>query len=118
MKNLVSFFEIPAVDFKRAVNFYELVFDVKIEISECENEKMGFFPHCEGAISEAENFKPSAEGVLISLKTENIEEALERISKNAGHVLIGKTAIEPLEKGFFAVFIDCEGNKIGLHQQS
>ncbi len=117
MKNLVSFFEIPAIDFERAVNFYQLVFEVKLEIAEGNNEKMGFFPNFQGAISKTDGFEPSSNGVLISLLTEDISATIELIKNNGGSVLIEKTAIESESAGFFAVFIDSEGNKVGLHEK-
>lgn len=117
MKNLISFFEIPAKDFERAVNFYELVFGVKLKIAEGNDEKMGFFSNYQGAISKTNGFNPSSNGVLISFYIEDIEMALEKITKNGGSVLIKKTEIESDNRGFFAVFLDCEGNKIGLHEK-
>ena len=55
MKRLVSFFEIPATDFERAVKFYESLFKVTLPSMDCGHEKMAFFPEeegvCPGAIS-------------------------------------------------------------------
>lgn len=43
MKKFIAFFEIPSVDFLRAVDFYETVLDVQLPVSECETEKMACF---------------------------------------------------------------------------
>jgi uncharacterized protein len=118
MKKLVSFFEIPADDFERAVEFYEKVFDLKLHVEACSDEKMGFFPGGEGAVSKAEGFKPSADGVLISLAVESIEQILALVVANRGSISIPKTAILANDMGWFAVFKDTEGNRIGLHQKS
>ena len=40
MKKFIAFFEIPTVDFHRAVDFYETVFGVQLPVFECEEEKM------------------------------------------------------------------------------
>ena len=40
MKKLIAFFEIPATDFRRAVDFYETVLNMKLPVFECEQEKM------------------------------------------------------------------------------
>lgn len=117
MKKLVSFFEIPALNFERAAGFYESLLGIKLEIMEGDNEKMAFFPDYQGAISKTNGFNPSSNGVLISFFIEDIEMALEKITKNGGSVLIKKTEIESDNRGFFAVFLDCEGNKIGLHEK-
>jgi len=41
---------------------------------------------------------------------------LDKITKNGGKILIPKTPHAD-QDGFFAVFIDCEGNKLGLHSK-
>lgn len=43
MKKFIAFFEIPTVDFHRAVDFYETVFGVQASGFECEEEKMACF---------------------------------------------------------------------------
>ena len=43
MKKLIAFFEIPATDFCRAVDFYETVLGVQLPTFECETEKMACF---------------------------------------------------------------------------
>jgi uncharacterized protein len=117
MEKLISFFEIPAADFDRAVKFYETVLDTQIQAETCDTEKMGFFPNCEGAISYSPQIRPSADGVLISLKVKNIEQTLAKVEKLGGKTIIPKTAIESEGRGYFAVFMDCEGNKVGLHEK-
>jgi predicted enzyme related to lactoylglutathione lyase len=86
---------------------------------DCETEKMAFFPEvngkCEGAISLAKDFRPSKDGVLISLRVENTEKAISAIEKNGGRIVQPKTKIEAENMGYFATFIDSEGNKVGLY---
>lgn len=122
IKNLVAFFEIPATDFGRAVKFYEEVFGLKLDVMECANEKMAFFPGEEdkypGAISWAPDFKPSANGILISLQVENMESTLTTISKQGGKVIRPKTKIEAEGRGYFSIFLDCEGNQVGLYSDN
>ena len=118
MKRLIAFFEIPAADFNRAVKFYEVVMDAKLNVMDCGHEKMAFFSDgiCDncGAISMAENFKPSKDGVLISLSCNDIEKTLAAVTANGGQVGIPKTQIESEGAGFFATFFDSEGNRLGL----
>lgn len=122
MKRLVSFFEIPVLDFRRAVKFYEGLFGVTLSVFECEKEKMACFPEedglCPGAISWSSEFDfvPSAQGVLVSFKCENLDWALSFVESNGGKIVIPKTKIEVEGRGWFAVFLDCEGNRIGLNQ--
>jgi len=118
MKSLVSFFEIPAADFTRAVKFYEVVLNTKLSVMDCGHEKMAFFSDgssdaC-GAISWAEGFNPSKDGVLIHLNCNDINSTLAKIEENGGKTITAKTQIEADNAGFFAIFLDCEGNRVGL----
>lgn len=121
MKRLVSFFEIPAADFGRAVKFYESLFHVKLEVMDCGHEKMACFPEqegvCPGSISWSSDFefRPSAQGVLVSLHCPELEDALLYVGEHGGRVLIPKTKIEAENRGWFAVVLDCEGNRVGLY---
>lgn len=119
MKNLVAFFEIPAADFGRAVKFYEKVFGLELAVMECDTEKMAFFPEeagvFPGAISWANGFEPSADGVLISLRVENMEAVLASLNRWGGKILQPKTKIEAEGRGYFSTFMDSEGNRIGLY---
>ena len=120
MKNLVTFFEIPAENFERAVKFYETVLGIPLDaICDCGTEKMAFFPdengQCPGAISWAEDFRPSKDGVLIHLQVENLETAMTTLEKTGGKITRPKTKIEAEGRGYFALFIDSEGNRLGLY---
>lgn len=122
MKNLIEFVEIPSVDFRRAVKFYEVVLGIKLTVcDDCESEKMAFFPHSSNkpnvAISWATDFRPSADGVLISLSVESIESTLALIDANGGKTVRPKTKIEADNIGYFAQFFDSEGNILGLHAE-
>jgi predicted enzyme related to lactoylglutathione lyase len=116
MKKLVSWIEIPAADFKRAVNFYSAILEIKLDEVDCGTEKMACFPSGEGAISFAPGFNPSKDGVLVSLNTgDDLDKTILRIEKNGGRVIQPKTKIQAEGCGYFSLFIDCEGNKVGLY---
>lgn len=116
MTKLISWVEIPAVDMKRATLFYNNILKLSLEVQDFGAEKMACFPSGEGAISQAPDFKPSDNGVLVSLNTENdLDGTLERIVEQGGKVVLGKTKIEAEGRGYFAIFLDCEGNKLGLY---
>jgi hypothetical protein len=77
---------------------------------------MACFPGGEGAISLVDGFKPSVHGVLVSLNAGNdLDETLARVVQNGGDIQISKTRIEAEGRGYFATFIDSEGNKLGLY---
>jgi len=95
MKNLIAWVEIPATDFQRAVKFYNSILKLNLNAMDFGHEKMAFFPNDEGAISFAPNFKPSKDGVLVSLNTEDdLDGTLERVRANGGEIVQPKTKIE------------------------
>lgn len=116
MKKLISWVEIPAVDFNRAVEFYSKVLKIDLEGMDFGKEKMACFPTGEGAISYASGFKPSKDGLLVSLNTEDdLNGTISRIEKHGGQIVQPRTKIQAEDRGYFATFIDCEGNKVGLY---
>lgn len=117
MKKLISWVEIPTNDFERAVNFYGKVLKTELKAEYFGTEKMACLPTGEGAIIYEPNYKPSENGVIVSLQvTDNIDNTLNRIEENGGKVLKQKTKIEVEGKGYFAVFLDSEGNRLGLYE--
>ncbi len=117
MSKLISWVEIPASDMERAVNFYNKVLDLQLKVMDFGHEKMACFPNDEGAISQATGFKPSKNGALVSFRApKDLNSVLDVISKNGGKIVQSKTKIEAEGRGFFAIFIDTEGNKVGLYE--
>ena len=116
MKKLISWVEIPATNFERAVDFYKTVFKIEMEVFDWGKEKMACFPNDEGAISFSPGFKPGVNGPLVSFNAEKeLDKTIEIILEMGGKITIPNTKIEAEGRGYFAVFIDCEGNKVGLY---
>jgi len=118
-KSYISIFEIPAINFSRAVDFYQTILNIKIEKMDMPEMQMGILPYegqmVTGVIIKASSYKPSADGVTIYLNGgDNLQVILEKVEKNRGRILIPKTRHAD-DSGYFATFIDSEGNKIGLH---
>lgn len=119
MKKLISIVEIPVADFSRAVTFYQTILGIKIEEMQMDGVRMGIFPNDEGTVNvvlaKGNDYEPSTKGSVLYLNAgDDLKPVLDKIEKNGGKVLVPKTAISP-EMGFFALFIDTEGNKLGLH---
>lgn len=116
MKKLVSWIEIPSTDFDRAVGFYSHVLETRLEPLDFGTEKMACFPSGEGAVSFAPGFEPSAQGVIVSLNAGNhLDAMLGRIEAAGGKITCPKTKIEAEGRGYFALFTDTEGNRLGLY---
>jgi len=118
MKKLIAWVEIPSSDFERAVNFYSKILNITLEPLDFGPEKMACLPNDEGAIFFAQGYKPSPEGVLVSFHVGNIDKTLEQINELGGKVTKEKTKIEAEGRGYFAHFIDSEGNRIGLYSDN
>jgi predicted enzyme related to lactoylglutathione lyase len=123
MNNAISWFEIPATDLPRAQKFYETIFSIQMIPMDMENIKMRMFPlddmmtQVGGAVVDSGGFhKPSlTEGPLIYLNgNPDVQNVLNKVEAAGGTVMVPKTQISP-EYGYMAVFIDTEGNRIGLH---
>jgi uncharacterized protein len=118
MKSYISVFEIPSNEISRAVNFYQEILDIKIETMEMSEMQMGIFPYegqmVPGVIIKAEGYKPSSDGVTIYLNGgDNLQKILDKIEDNGGKILTPKTPHAD-GNGYFAIFLDSEGNKMGL----
>ncbi len=119
MKSFISLFEIPATDISRAVSFYEAILDINIEKMEMPGMEMGIFPYegqmVTGVIMKGEGYEPKADGVTIYLNGgDNLQHILDMVEKSGGTIIVPKTAHAD-ENGFFALFLDTEGNKLGLN---
>ncbi len=116
MKKLISWVEIPAMNFERAIDFYSNTLNIDLKVYDWGKEKMACFPNDEGAISYSPGFKPGTNGPLVSFNAEKeLDLTIEKIKKSGGKIVVQKTKIEAEGRGYFAVFIDSEGNKVGLY---
>lgn len=119
MENLISIIEIPTKDFARAVKFYQTILNLRVEEMEMADIKMGLFPNAEAGVAvqliHGSDYMPSPHGTLVYLNGgEDLQQILDKIESNGGSVVVPKTEIGP-DMGFFALFMDTEGNKLGLH---
>lgn len=121
MANLINWFEIPVKDFDRAAKFYGEILDGKVEKEDFAGALMGFLPMdgdgVGGAISKADGFEPSDKGTLVYFNCgEDLASTLDRVESAGGKIIVPKTLITP-EIGYFAIFMDTEGNKLALHSK-
>ncbi|WP_027420576.1 VOC family protein [Crocinitomix catalasitica] len=119
MKSHVSLFEIPATDISRAIKFYQSILNINIEQMEMPDMKMGIFPYEDqvvtGVIMQAEGYQPTADGVTVYLNGgDDLQSILDKVEASGGQIILPKTAHAD-ESGFFALFLDTEGNKLGLN---
>lgn len=115
----LALFEIPAEDINRAISFYEGILALSIEKFEMPGMEMGVLPYedqlVNGVIIQGEGYEPSPKGVTIYLNAgEDLQIILDRVEGHGGSILMPKTPHAD-ESGYFALFLDSEGNRIGLN---
>lgn len=116
-------FQIPVDNFDRALRFYSQLMDYKLETLEYHGASLAFFK-CEsekgvsGSLIKSEGLKPSTTGTMVYLQTGNdLQPYLNRAEAAGGSIFMGKTQLGP-NMGFFAIFDDCEGNRVGLYSKN
>lgn len=119
--NLLNWFELPMVVVDRAKNFYESVFSIELQPMEMNGEPMLFFPNdpasgrVGGSLVKSEHHKPGFQGAIVYLNANPaISDIISKIEQNGGTILMPATQVSP-EIGYIALFMDSEGNKVGLH---
>jgi predicted enzyme related to lactoylglutathione lyase len=120
MQTAITWFEIPAVEFDRAVAFYEHIFGVTMHREVFGGLPNGMFPYTRGegtggAIVQGPQYKPSNEGVLLYLNAgDQLDAILARVVPAGGKIVMPKTDIGA--PGHIAIIVDTEGNTVGLNQ--
>lgn len=119
MADIVSWFEIPASDFDRAVDFYSTILGQELPKGDFMGTPHGFFTNSDGsrfgAVIKHPTAVPGNTGTLIYLHTKNLEQVLERVERAGGSIDTPKTSLG--EMGWIAVLIDTEGNRVALHTE-
>ncbi len=121
LRHYVSWFEIPALNLQRAVGFYQHIYGIEMETTEASGYSMALFPADNGiggAIVVGEGSIPSETGTLVYLNGgKDLSLVLDKIEGAGGRVVLGKTLISE-DAGYFALFIDTEGNKLAIHSNN
>jgi predicted enzyme related to lactoylglutathione lyase len=123
MAHAITWFEIPALDFERAKKFYTHVLQFEMHDEMMGVHRMGYLPgnamqgDVTGALVHGEGCTPGASGVTLYLDGGNdLAPLLARVVEAGGKVLVPKTHISD-EIGYFAQFLDTEGNRLAFHSR-
>jgi len=136
-RDIIAWFEIPAINFERAVKFYRESLALQVQIIEFNSTKHGVIRNRhstpKGSIVEREIVN-SGVGPFIYLRaTYDVSTTLENIRNAGGKVIKGKTLIRDQingisskvpfnlidnNVGYFAVFEDTEGNVLAIYNNS
>ncbi len=117
--NVAVWFEIPVADMARAVAFYQSVFAIEMPLSGPPEMRIAIFPHAPehvgGCLIACDMARPSADGSAVYLDGgEDLAAPLARVEAAGGKIVVPKTRI-PDYPGYFANFLDSEGNRVGLY---
>ena len=132
----IAWFELPVVNLDRAVMFYSKVLDLKIEKISILNTQYGIINKSsnivKGALVERQDHKPG-KGVILFFYVHELIRSLQQVELNGGEILVRKTLLKQMtndgflaikqnlindEIGYYAEFVDCEGNRICLYSNS
>jgi hypothetical protein len=119
-RNFITWFEIPAYNHYRSVAFFNYIYGIEITTVEINGLAMGFFPAesgVGGAIVTGHGCVPSEIGPLLYLNGgDDLNNVLSKVNEAGGRVVMEKTYISETA-GYFAIFIDTEGNRLALHSK-
>lgn len=119
-RNLPVWFEIPVSDMPRAIRFYETLFQSSLIRESGGPMDLAVFPRRDaggttGCLAHGPMLTPGSDGTVVYLNADPLlDQALERVKAAGGEVLVPRTEL-PDDIGCFALFRDCEGNRVGLH---
>ncbi|MHA2226467.1 MAG: VOC family protein [Candidatus Hodarchaeales archaeon] len=108
----VNHVEIPVLDLKRAKEFYETIFDWKVDIESMPNYGLVELKDA-ASIGLFVQEKIPDHGVNVVFEVDDINQKLIEIKDANGKVKREKYEIAP-EIGYSAQFQDCFGNEFGL----
>lgn len=118
-KDALNWFEIAVADMPRAKAFYETLLGTTLFEMSMLGSQMAMFP-CDmangvgGSLTLMEGMSPGVGGTIVYLNVEGeLDAVISRIEPAGGKLLRPRFAIG--EHGFIAIFMDTEGNVVGLH---
>ena len=118
----LNWFEIPVTDIDRAQRFYETLLGRAMRREQMGPQTLAVFPYDDGRVGgallhSATAPAPSTDGSLVYLAAgPSLDVVLARAGELGAKVLLPKLEL-PRDIGFIAQIVDCEGNRVGLHQR-
>lgn len=109
------------MNFNRAVEFYRAILDKELSVSHLNGADMAFFSNepldVSGVIIQGQGAEPSAKGILLYLNGgDDLNVPLSKVENAGGTIIQPKTMISE-ELGYYALFLDSEGNRLALHSK-
>jgi predicted enzyme related to lactoylglutathione lyase len=110
MVHNICHFEVPADDVERAKRFYQGLFGWKIEpVEGGYNIITVGEPGPNGGMMQRQ---VPGQSITVYINVDSVHDYSKKVQALGGTVVIGKTAVPTM--GYFAVFLDTEGNALAL----
>ena len=116
MTSLFAWIEVPVSDFTRAREFYEGLLGLPITEHDLDGVKHGFWENTDNSVGGAivTEGTPSKTGPLVYFDGgDDLQNFLNKIPSLGGAIVLEKSLITP-EIGYYAIFIDTEGNRFAF----
>jgi uncharacterized protein len=119
--NPVGWFDIHVSNMTRAKKFYETVFNIQLVDLPMEWGRQSLFPfdhegpNISGALVEKADMTPNGNNTVVYFETADCVAEEGRIEGAGGKIVSPKMSIGDF--GFVSIFVDSEGNTIGLHSR-
>ncbi|MEM6710351.1 MAG: VOC family protein [Pseudomonadota bacterium] len=116
----VRYFEIPVSDLKRAIAFYERVFELRLVQQIVDDYPMALFPEtsdgmgASGALAQGDVYVPGKRGPIVYFTVADLERTLARSRNQNATLLLAPTDVPG--QGTVAEIEDSEGNRIAVFQ--
>ena len=122
MQNPIRWFEIYVSDMKRAREFYESLFNIKLsKMPFAEGEMWGFPSNpeqwgCSGSLVKMNGLTPGGVSTIVYFGSEDCAREEKLVTKLGGKIHKSKMSIG--QHGFITLAVDTEGNMIGIHSMN
>lgn len=122
MDHLSNWIEIPVFDMERAKKFYSVLLEVGLNGMRLGGNDYALIDVKDrfntGCLVKGDGYVPSMQGIVVYLNGgDDLSAVLARVTNAGGKVLLAKTFLSK-EAGHIALFMDTEGNKVGLHSMA
>ena len=114
MPHNIVHFEVPADDVERAKKFYQDLFGWKIEPAEGGYNLINVGDPGPGGGMMAR--QAPGQGITVYINVESVDDYSKKIQSLGGTIIMPKTAVPTM--GYFAVFMDTEGNALALWEEN
>lgn len=115
----ISIVEIPSRRLEQALAFYARVFELELEVTVIDGQRMVFFPSDDPtgpgiALTEGDDYQPSGEGLRLYITVDDVDAVLARAVNAGGEIAAEVDVVAGW--GAYAAFRDREGTVIGITQ--